>query len=218
MNRRFVALALSLPLAVGIAVAGPSVAASPLTDSTGRFAGEARVGNTLTSEGAFNTASDAACMNDINFQGFGSYTVPASQLGRYVFVNILGTGRGDCVGPIADVAQTPPIVVPPAPVAQPSVVDIYRVKPVSGSISVRNTITFYATVNIGGKPAPVNTEVQGFAKSKFVVTGLVNSSGKVKLTLPGKLPLGKSTLKIVLPASPTVLGSTDSVAVRVTKK
>ena len=181
----------------------------------------------MTSEGNFNTASNATCDEDVNFQGTGSYTVPEAQIGRYVFAAIIFGARSDCVGPITAAAVppvvdpppvVPPVVVPPAPAAQPSVVDIYRVKPVSGSISVRNTISFYSTVTIGGKPAPVNTVVQGFAKSKLVVTGRVNSSGKVKMTLPGKLPLGKSTLKIVLPASPTVLGSTDSVAVRVTKK
>lgn len=97
-------------------------------------------------------------------------------------------------------------------------VDIYRVKPVSGKISVRNTVSFYAAVTIDGQKAPKGTTIQGYAKSKLVVTGKVNSSGKVKLTLPGKLPYGTSTLKAVKVGSSTLDRSEDSVKVRVTKK
>ena len=50
------------------------------------------------------------------------------------------------------------------------------------------------------------------------MTGKVNSSGKVKLTLPGKLPYGTSTLKAVKVGSSTLDRSEDSVKVRVTKK
>ncbi len=97
-------------------------------------------------------------------------------------------------------------------------IDIYRVKPVSGKISVRNTVSFYAAVTIDGKKAPAGTTIQGYAKSKLVVTGRVNSTGKVKLTLPGKLPLGKSTLKAVKVGSTTLDRAEDSIAVRVARK
>ena len=97
-------------------------------------------------------------------------------------------------------------------------VDIYRVKPASGKISVRNTVSFYAAVTIDGQKAPKGTTIQGYAKSKLVVTGKVNSSGKVKLTLPGKLPYGKSTLKAVKVGSSTLDRAEDSVKVRVTRK
>lgn len=99
-----------------------------------------------------------------------------------------------------------------------SAVDIYRVKPVSGKITTRNTVSVYAAVTIAGKPAVQGTVVDVFAKGKKVGTGTVNSSGKVKATLKSKLPRGKSTLKIVLPDSSTVTGSSDSVKVTVKVK
>jgi hypothetical protein len=99
-----------------------------------------------------------------------------------------------------------------------STVDIYRVNPKSGKITTKSTVSFYATVTIGGKNAPTGTVVTGYAKGKKATTGKVNSKGKVKLTLSKKLPKGNSTLKVELPASATVAGSTDSVKVKVIKK
>lgn len=122
---------------------------------------------------------------------------------------------------VPTVPVVPTVPAPPTTVTVPksaSAVDIYRVKPVSGKITTRNTVSLYAAVTIAGKPALRGTVVDIFAKGKKVGTGTVNSSGKVKATLKGKLPRGKSTLKVVLPDSTTVTGSSDSVAVRVITK
>lgn len=99
-----------------------------------------------------------------------------------------------------------------------SVVDIYRVHPKSGKITTKNTVSFYASVTIDGKKAPVGTLVNGYAKGKKVATAKVNSKGKVKLVLKVKLPKGSSTLKAELPGSGTVKGSSDSLKVKVVKK
>jgi hypothetical protein len=97
-------------------------------------------------------------------------------------------------------------------------VDIYKVYPKSGKITTTSKVYVYASVKIGGKPAPAGTVVSGYAKGKKVATGKVNKSGKVKLALPKKLPKGKSTLKVVVPGSDTVTTSNDSVKVKVVKK
>lgn len=99
-----------------------------------------------------------------------------------------------------------------------SKVDIYRVNPKSGKITTKNTVSFYATVTIGGAKAPAGTVVTGYAKGKKVATGKVNSVGKVKLVVKGKLPKGSSTLKAELPGSDTVAASSDSLNVKVIKK
>lgn len=96
-------------------------------------------------------------------------------------------------------------------------VDIYRVHPKSGKITTKSKVSFYASVKVDGKSAAAGTVVHGYAKGKRVTTGKVNKSGKVKLTLPGKLPKGKSTLKVALFSSSNVKGSSDSVKVKVVK-
>lgn len=99
-----------------------------------------------------------------------------------------------------------------------SKVDIYRVHPKSGKITTKNTVSFYATVTIDGKPAPSRTVITGYAKGKKVATGKVNSKGKVKLVVKGKLPKGSSTLKAEYAGSPTIAASSDSLKVKVIKK
>ncbi|KAA1380814.1 hypothetical protein [Aeromicrobium fastidiosum] len=99
-----------------------------------------------------------------------------------------------------------------------SKVDIYRVHPKSGKITTKNTVSFYATVSIGGQKAPAGTPVVGYAKGKKVANGKVNSLGKVKLVIKGKLPKGSATLKAEYAGSPTIAASTDSVKVKVIKK
>jgi len=99
-----------------------------------------------------------------------------------------------------------------------SKVDIYRVNPKSGKITTKNTVSFYATVTVGGKAAPQGTVVYGYAKGKKVATGKVNKLGKVKLVVKGKLPKGSATLKAELPGSETVAASSDSLKVKVIKK
>lgn len=220
MKRRIAVLTLPVLVAVGVGLSSPSVADAPLTDSKGVFAGEARVGNTLTSEGGnFNTASDANCTENIAFQGSGSYTVPEAQIGRYVFAAVLFGARSDCVGPIT-AAVPPPVVTPPAPapVVQRSIVDIYRVNPVSGEITTNNTVSFYAIVTVGGQKARAGTPIVGYAKGTKVADGKVNSQGKVKLVIRGKLPKGNATLKAELAPTATVAGSSDSVKVKVVAK
>ncbi|REK73480.1 hypothetical protein DX116_08015 [Aeromicrobium endophyticum] len=94
-------------------------------------------------------------------------------------------------------------------------VDIYRVHPTRPS--TRSTVYVYASVSVDGVKAAKGTTVYGYAKSKKVVTGKVNGSGKVKLKLPNKLPKGKSTLKVTQAGSSIRSGGTDSVVVRVRK-
>ena len=109
---------------------------------------------------------------------------------------------------------TPPVVVTPK---LSSKIDIYRVEPKSGKITTKNTAKIYASVTVGGKPAPAGTVVNGYAKGKKVSSAKVNSQGKVRIVLV-KLPKGTSTLKAQLLSSGTVTGSTDSVTVKVVKK
>ena len=92
---------------------------------------------------------------------------------------------------------------------------IYRIHP--SRPSVRSTVSVYAIIQVDGKPAARGTTVSGYAKGKKVVTGKVNSSGKVKLRLPNKLPAGKATLKVVQSGSSKINGGSTSVAVRVRK-
>jgi hypothetical protein len=105
----------------------------------------------------------------------------------------------------------------PAPVVVPklsSKVDIYRVEPMSGKITTKNTVKIYASVTVDGKAAKAGTVVNGYAKGKKVSSATVNSKGKVRIVLT-KLPKGTSTLKAQLLSSGTVKGSTDSVKVKV---
>nr|MCW2727243.1 hypothetical protein [Aeromicrobium sp.] len=95
-------------------------------------------------------------------------------------------------------------------------VEIYRIHP-AGKVSVRNTVKLYATVKVDGKSAPRGTTVYGYAKGKKVITAKVNSSGKVKLTLPNKLPAGKATLKVAQVGSSKLNADSDSIVVRVKK-
>ncbi len=92
---------------------------------------------------------------------------------------------------------------------------IYRIHP--SRPSVRSTVSVYAIIQVDGKPAARGTTVSGYAKGRKVVTGKVNSSGKVKLKLPNKLPAGKATLKVVQSGSSKINGGSTSVAVRVRK-
>ena len=94
-------------------------------------------------------------------------------------------------------------------------VDIYRIHPTRPS--TRSTVYIYASVSVDGVKAAKGTTVYGYAKSKKVVTGKVNGSGKVKLKLPNKLPKGKATLKVTQAGSSIRSGGTDSVVVRVRK-
>lgn len=94
-------------------------------------------------------------------------------------------------------------------------VNIYRIHP--SKPSVRSTVYVYATVKTDGKNASKGSTVYLYAKGKKVATGKVNSSGKVKLKLPKKLPYGKATLKVTQAGSSKLNGGSDSVAVRVRK-
>jgi hypothetical protein len=94
-------------------------------------------------------------------------------------------------------------------------VSIYRVHPTKPS--TKNRVYLYATVKVDGKAAGKGSTVYGYAKGKRVVTGKVNSSGKVKLKLPNKLPRGKSTLKITQAGTSKLSGGSDSIVVRIKK-
>ncbi|MET1037137.1 MAG: cadherin-like domain-containing protein, partial [Aeromicrobium sp.] len=94
-------------------------------------------------------------------------------------------------------------------------VSIYRTHPTKPSI--RSTVYLYATVMTDGRAASKGSTVYGYAKGKKVVTGKVNSSGKVKLKLPNKLPYGKATLKVTQAGSSKLSGGSDTVVVRVKK-
>ncbi len=93
----------------------------------------------------------------------------------------------------------------------------YRFHPKSGKIKTSSIARVYVAVTIGGKPAPKGTVVDGYAKSKKVTTGKVNSQGKVKLTL-GKLPKGKATLKVTVPSTDSIKGASISRVVQVKTK
>lgn len=95
-------------------------------------------------------------------------------------------------------------------------VELYRIHP-AGKVSIRNTVSLYAEVTIDGKQADRGMTVYGYAKGKKVVTGKINSLGKVKLTLPDKLPAGNATLKVTLVGSSTRIGDSDSIKVKVKK-
>lgn len=96
-------------------------------------------------------------------------------------------------------------------------VTIYRVNPVSGKITTKSKVKVYAAISIDGKAAPAGTVIYGYAKGKKVTSGKVNKLGKVKLSLPNKLPKGKSTLKVQKVGSKTLSGSTASISVRIKK-
>jgi len=95
-------------------------------------------------------------------------------------------------------------------------VDIYRIHP-AGKISVRNTVYVYASIFVDGAKAKQGTTVRVYAKSKLVGTSKVNSSGKVKVKLPNRLPAGNATLKVTQVGSATLNGDSDSIKVKVRK-
>jgi len=95
-------------------------------------------------------------------------------------------------------------------------VDIYRIHP-AGKISVRNTVYVYASIFVDGAKAKQGTTVRVYAKSKLVGTSKVNSSGKVKVKLPDRLPAGNATLKVTQVGSATLNGASDSIKVKVRK-
>lgn len=98
-----------------------------------------------------------------------------------------------------------------------SKVSIYRVHPSSSKITTKSRVYVYASVTVDGTAAPRGSAVYLYVKGKKVGTGKVNSSGKVKLRLPNKLPKGKSTLKVTKVGSKTTNGATASIAVRLKK-
>jgi hypothetical protein len=102
------------------------------------------------------------------------------------------------------------------PASQVSKATFYKFSPKSGKITTRNTVYVYVRVTVDGKPAPKGLAVEGYAKGKKVVTGKVNSSGKAKLKL-GKLPKGRSTLKVTVVGNDTVKPVSVSRVVKVKK-
>lgn len=90
----------------------------------------------------------------------------------------------------------------------------YRFSPKSGKITTRSTVYMYVQVTLDGKPAPKGTLVEGYAKSKKIVSNTVNSEGKVRLKL-GKLPKGKATLKATVVSTDGITGTSISRAVTV---
>lgn len=94
-------------------------------------------------------------------------------------------------------------------------VDIYRIHPTRPS--VRSTVYVYASISVDGAKAKKGTTVNVYAKGKKVGTSKVNSSGKVKVKLPNKLPAGNATLKVTQVGSVTLNGDSDSVKVKIRK-
>lgn len=94
-------------------------------------------------------------------------------------------------------------------------VEIYRVHPTK--LSVRSTVYVYASIFTDGQKAKQGTTVRVYAKGKQVGTSKVNSSGKVKVKLPNKLPAGNATLKVTQVGSSTLIGDSDSLKVKVRK-
>ncbi|MET0820967.1 MAG: hypothetical protein ABWY58_08370 [Aeromicrobium sp.] len=102
------------------------------------------------------------------------------------------------------------------PASQVSKAKFYKFSPKSGKITTRKTVYVYVRVTVDGKQAPKGLAVAGYAKGKKVVTGKVNSSGKAKLKL-GKLPKGRSTLKVTVVGNDTVKPVSISRVVKVKK-
>ena len=92
-------------------------------------------------------------------------------------------------------------------------VEIYRIHPTRPS--VRSTVYVYASIQVDGQKAKPGTTIYAYAKGKKVVTAKVNSTGKVKLKLPNKLPKGNATLKVTQVGSATLNGDSDSIKVKV---
>ena len=92
-------------------------------------------------------------------------------------------------------------------------VEIYRIHPTRPS--VRSTVYIYASIQVDGQKAKPGTTIYAYAKGKKVVTAKVNSTGKVKLKLPNKLPKGNATLKVTQVGSATLNGDSDSIKVKV---
>lgn len=100
-------------------------------------------------------------------------------------------------------------------VKQQGKVEIYRIHPTRPS--VRSTVYVYASIMVDGQKAKPGTTIYAYAKGKKVVTAKVNSTGKVKLKLPNKLPAGNATLKVTQVGSSVLNGDSDSIKVRVRK-
>jgi len=94
-------------------------------------------------------------------------------------------------------------------------VDIYRIHPTKAS--VRSTVYVYASIFTDGVKAKKGTTVRVYAKGKLVGTSKVNSSGKVKVKLPERLPAGNATLKVTQVGSTVLSGGTDSIKIKVRK-
>jgi hypothetical protein len=152
------------------------------------YAIDSVVGGSVTGSGATQTYTPAR-----NFKGAGSVTYTVTD------------GRG------GSVTSTLTVKVDKLK----GKVTVYRIHP--SRPSVRSTVYVYAAVQVDGKPAPARSTVYAYVKGKKVMTAKVNSSGKVKIKLPSKLPAGKATLKITQPGSSILNGDSDSVAVRVRK-
>ncbi|MBD8606935.1 hypothetical protein IFT73_08720 [Aeromicrobium sp. CFBP 8757] len=101
-------------------------------------------------------------------------------------------------------------------VQQVSAAKFYKFSPKSGKITTKNTVNVYVQVTVDGKQAPRGLKVDGYAKGKKVASGTVNSIGKIKLSL-GKLPKGKSTLKVTVVGTDTIKPVSISRAVTVKK-
>ncbi len=102
------------------------------------------------------------------------------------------------------------------PASQVSAAKFYKFSPKSGKITTKNTVNVYVQVTVDGKQAPRGLKVDGYAKGKKVASGTVNSIGKIKLKL-GKLPKGKSTLKVTVVGTDTIKPVSVSRTVNVKK-
>ena len=137
-----------------------------------------------------------------------TFTPAAGFAGSGVVTYTVSDGRGG--------STTGTITVAVAKLA--SSVDITRVNPKSGKITTNSKVRVFATVKIDGKKAPRGTVVNVLVKGKKVALGTVSGGGSVKVNLPDKLKKNKSTIKVQLVGTSTVVGSSDSVTVKVVKK
>jgi len=102
------------------------------------------------------------------------------------------------------------------PASQVSAARFYKFSPKSGKITTRSTVNVYVRVTVDGQKAPKGLKVEGYAKGKKVTTGSLNSLGQAKLKL-GKLPKGKSTLKVTVVGTDTVKSTSVTKVVTVKK-
>jgi hypothetical protein len=204
------------------ATSGTASLQIPLRSSNVAATGNYTTLYSLTDQGSRVKTSDL--WSSTKAIGTGSGAIPAftpvpltsiiAKLGDY---KVIGFGvQAEINATISDITWDGVTYTFKEPASQVSKAKFYKFSPKSGKITTRDTVYAYVSVTVDGKQAPKGLALAGYAKGKKVVTGTVNGKGKAKLKL-GKLPKGKSTLKVTVVGNDTVKPVSISRVVKVKK-